>query len=367
MAQKHRGMGSVFARGDRWWISYYENGKRFYESAGAGKTKTQAAELLRKRLAQLETGDHITTKDRRVMIVALWHDFIAEKEMRKQDAINPSIRWEKRLCAAFGHLRAAQLTTDLLKKYVRAQQAAGYEDATINRDLADLKRAFNLAYKSTPRKVAQIPVFPMLKEDNVRIGFIDDAQYDELVKHAPELWLRTLLALAYNFGWRRSELLGLRVEQVDLLECTIRIFRGRSRSKSGEPRLVPFGDLSDIAALLTECVKGKGPKDFVLTRGDVPVRDFRKAWRAATKAARLEEQIFHDLRRSAVRRMIRRGIPQKVAMLISGHKTASVFDRYHIIDDTDLRDATRKIARLENSDKMVTSKGKSKAAIAVTQ
>jgi integrase len=370
MAQKHRGMGSVFLRsrkqdgsGGVFWISYYQNGRRFYESAGAGKTKAQATELLRRRLADLQTGEHITAKDRRVMIASLWQDFINEKTMRKQDTINPCIRWKKRLCPVFGHLRAAQLTTDMLKKYVRDRQKAGTADATINRDMADLKRAFNLGYRSTPRKVAQVPIFPMLKEDNVRTGFIDDTQYDELVKHAPDLWLRTLLALAYNFGWRRSELLYLRVSQVDILEKTIRIWRGKSRSKSGEPRLVPFAGLDDVTALLTECVRGKGSNDFVLTRDDVPVRDFRKAWRAATKAAGLGEQIFHDLRRSAVRNMIRRGIPQKVAMLISGHKTASVFDRYNIVDDADLRDATQKMRR-ENSDRTVTISGKSQSLAA---
>lgn len=352
--RRPRGTGSIFQRGGAWWISYYQNGKRFFESAGAGSNKTHATNLLKSRLAQIQNQELIAPKDRRVTIQQLWDDLIAEKKMRKQDDTHADARWEKRLKHVFGHLRASQVTTDMLKKYVRDQQQASLADATINRDLADLKHAFRLGHRATPRKVAQVPLFPMLEEDNVRTGFIDDAQYDSLAQHATELWLRTLLALAYNFGWRKGELLNLRVNQVDLLNKTIRIWRGRSKSKSGEPRLASFEGLDDVYRLLCEAVKGKAPEDHVLTRGTEPVKDFRGAWDSLCEAAGVD-LLVHDLRRSAVRNMVRRGIPQKTAMTISGHKTASVFERYNIVDDSDLKEAARKMAAgRKNGDRMVT-------------
>lgn len=90
--------------------------------------------------------------------------------------------------------------------------------------------------------------------------------------------------------------------------------------------------------------KGKQPDDYLLTpENGEPVRDLRGTWDALAKAAGLPGLLLHDLRRSGVRNMVRRGIAGRVAMPISGHKTLSVFDRYNIISEAELADAARKI------------------------
>jgi integrase len=83
------------------------------------------------------------------------------------------------------------------------------------------------------------------------------------------------------------------------------------------------------------------PFVFYTPKGE-PIEDFRRAWATACEKAKIPGRLFHDFRRTGVRNMIRAGVPDVVAMAISGHKTRSVFDRYNIVNVDDRKLATQK-------------------------
>jgi integrase len=84
---------------------------------------------------------------------------------------------------------------------------------------------------------------------------------------------------------------------------------------------------------------------YIFHRDGQRLGDFRKSWAAATKAAGLPGLLFHDLRRSAVSHMVHAGVPQLVAMSISGHRTASMFARYAIKSESEQAAALAAVAK----------------------
>lgn len=152
------------------------------------------------------------------------------------------------------------------------------------------------------------------------------------------LWMRALIEVAYTYGWRRSEITGLTVKQVDFAAGVIRLEPGTTKNDEGrEVRMT-----AAVRSLLAECVRDKQPDDFILG----VVGDFRKRWRKLCQAAGVPDLLLHDLRRTAARDLRRAGVPESVIMRIGGWKTRSVFERYNVVDQRDVAEA---LDRLEQS------------------
>ena len=201
--------------------------------------------------------------------------------------------------------------------------------------------------------VTRVPHVEMLREAPARAGFVDDSQYRALAaKLRPDL--RVVVAIGYSFGWRiKSEVLTLEKRQVDMERGTLRLDAGSTKNREGrvvyltpEIRTLLEAQLervSDLQRKLGRVIPFVFPH-LTGRRAGTRIVEFRKAWRRACLAAGVPGLLVHDLRRSAVRNMERKGVPRSHAMKVTGHKTESVYRRYAIVSDADLQEASRRIA-----------------------
>jgi len=332
-----RGEGSIYRRprSPFLWIKYYKRGKPIRESTRTGDPG-KAARFLHQRLA--EAGRDPAESPRIEQLVDdLFRDYRINQHRSLDDV---ETRWRLHLKPFFGSVPATELDSRLLASYIDGRREEHASNATINRELACLKRMYRLAYFSTPPRVPSVPHFPHLKETNVRQGFVTPEQFAKLVAHCPDLDLRAMLETAYNYGWRVSELLNLRVGQVDLVSRTIRLEPGTTKNSEGREVTIESARLLE---LLRQCVVGKRAEDHVFTRGDRPIRDFRKRWKNLCTASGVPGLLFHDLRRTAARNLRAAGVPEEIIMRIAGWKTSSIFKRYAIVDQADVRAALQKL------------------------
>ena len=211
--------------------------------------------------------------------------------------------------------------------------------ATINRELAIIRRAFRLAYRAG--HVLTIPHIELLDESrNVRQGIIEPRDFSKLLARLEPPAYAATAETAFITGWRlRSEVLSLTWSQVDMTAGLLRIDVGVT--KGGEGRTFPI--TTRLRAILKERKRRKAPPSpLVFHDGDgraIKPKHFYKRWAAACEAANVGGLIPHDLRRSAVREMERRQIPRQVSMTLIGHRTESIFRRYAIVSEADIRDA----------------------------
>jgi integrase len=337
MAKPKDGSGSIYQRGNIWWVKVYVNGKAHRESSKSEKYE-DAKRLRDKLLGQKHRGEISGGRPERVTVDELLTDL--EEYGKSNIRASTQYIWhliiEKNLRPFFGTMKACKVTTDTLLEYRRKRLVEGRSDATANRELSILRTAYHNGRKRTPPKVLMVPHFPMTAETNVRTGFLTDEQYSALLAELPAE-LKPLFTVGYATGIRLGELKAVRWEQVDLTEGFITLETGET--KNGDGRIVPIlnGHMADLlTAAKAERDANYPESPWVFSRGGEQIKDFRWAWQKACERAKVPELKFHDLRRTAVRNMRRAGVPQVVRMKISGHKTDSMERRYSIVDADDI-------------------------------
>ncbi len=244
------------------------------------------------------------------------------------------------LAPAFGRRRMADIAPADVRRYVLARQRDGARNATINRELSVLKRAFALAVAAGT--LTARPHIALLRENNVRRGFFEADEFAAVRRRLPGD-LADFVTFLYVTGWRwRSEAARLRWTDVDFAAAEVRLEPGTT--KTGEGRVFPF--TVELRALLERrrALATDGHAHPVFTRADgSPIRSFAKAWATACRAAGVPGRVLHDFRRTAVRNLLRAGVPERVAMQLVGWRSRQMLDRYHIVSAADLVEAARKL------------------------
>jgi integrase len=238
--------------------------------------------------------------------------------------------------------RVPDITSPKIEEYIETRLKEGAANATINRELSALKRMLNIRARQTPPKVDRVPYIPMLRENNTLKGFFEHSEFVALRDKLP-YYLKGFVTFAYKTGWRMSEISDFTWNQVDRDNGIVRL--EPVETKNDEARTVYLDEeLQEIFHNQWENRKNFLPYVFLNENNSDKIKNFRKTWIAACKDAKIGNRLFHDFRPTAVRNMVRAGIPENVAMKISGHKTRSVFDRYNIVNDADLQLAAQKQA-----------------------
>jgi integrase len=368
MSDARRGLGRIYKRPNSgvWWIDYSFRGKRYRESSGSTR-RSDAKALLRKRLEEMGRGRLIGPNAENVTLCDLCRLLLDDYRVNGRKSIKRAELSANTLKGYFGdHTRALDLTTDRVNAYISSRlENDGVKPATVQKELAALKRAFNLAVQAG--LLDQVPHIPNLQLRNTRTGFFEPADFEAVLQELPE-YLRPPMRFGYLTGWRvLSEVLPLTWAQVDFEAGLVRLEPGTTKNDEG--RTFPFAALPEFEALLRRQRERTSALEkataclvpWVFHNDGERIRHYKTAWHSACVSAGVGRwkdpanrrgyvgPVVHDLRRTAVRNLVRAGVPEIVAMRLCGHKTRAIFDRYSVVNEAMLKDAVEKLARLHES------------------
>jgi integrase len=361
-------------RGRRWALPAH------YESTKTDKVKV-AEQILKDREGRVATGQPILPRADKVKYEDAAEDLRTHYRTSGERNLKEAETRFTPLLAFFRGYRLANIGPADITKYVAKRQSQEVSNGTINRELAVLGKLFRLAVENN--KLLRVPVIRKLKESAPRQGFFERDAYEKLRQHLrPDL--RCAVAIEYELGWRcQSEVLTLERRQIDLKAGTIRLDAGTTKNDEGRIVYLPESLKAEIAEQIERVRNLERKLGRVIPylfphftngrryRQGERLEDFKKAWASAcvkagfyrevkrermnaqgkteTATVKVPTMLRHDFRRTAVRNLVNAGVAERIAMQITGHRTRSVFDRYHILSPADLQEAARKLeaARVE--------------------
>jgi integrase len=340
---------AIFKKQGVYWIDYYVSGHRKREHIGPDKRLADT--VLKKRKVEIAEGRFL---ERRHPVTTTFDELtdtyfaytVHQQRKRSWPRDRTSIR---ALSAYFGGKRLTDITPALIEKYrawrreTISRRGVPITPASINRELACLKRMFNVARKGLIVLKGGVPPenpvasVSLERENNTRDRVLSREEFDRLVAVAP-MHLKPILLTAYHTGMRKSEILKLTWDRVDLKAGIIRL--RPEDTKNEEWRIIPMTkELSETLRNATIYLDGEGHRvPNVFTYAGRRIGGCAAGLRDGLSAG-IANVVFHDLRHTFVTNMRRAAVDYFRIMAITGHKTMSAFKRYHTIDHQDLHQA----------------------------
>lgn len=343
--------GGVYLRPDSpsWMIRFRLKGHLHRESTRTN-SKREALAFLRRRMAEFgigQIGFDVPTLEEAARSLL---DHISAARKSGHDEVRSQLR---SLIAYFGpSIRLAEISPECMDAFMAARRAAGLRDDSVYNEMSTLRRCLRLQWKRN--RLLVLPAFPMPARGRARQGFFTAEEVERLCKALPPHAVNPV-RFAWETGWRRGEIFGLRWRDVDLESEVIYL----GHSKNGEARQLPFGESEVLSRIILE--QRASASAFELRYGRRVEHVFhyagrhlpeglKRCWKTACRRAGLASRLFHDLRRSFIQRCEDEGIARSSAMKITGHKTEAVYARYAIAPRASISAALRRLAESKQDD-----------------
>jgi integrase len=340
---------SVYLRGNVYWLDFVFGGRRIQKSTRQGNRQTaiDAENAMKTDLARgvFKLDPEPPPPPPPTHTIQQLSELLEQRWKVEGRCSAQNLSLLKMVRAEWGATIAEDITGVDLQNFLVRRAEQKYATATSNRILQAIRRMFSLAIELQLGNL-KWPGFKLPSEKgNERKGFAKPAAMVTLLAELPDDGMREFAEWCWITGMRKGEASSLLWEWVSDGELTV----PAEFCKSRKPHTIQFGGA--LPAIIAKCrtrrafeVNGiRQLSEYVFHRGDGQrIEEFRKSWSSACTRAGCGNLLFHDLRRSAIRDLVRSGVGQSTAMKISGHQTASVFRRYDIIEGDDVQLALNK-------------------------